>query len=89
MLRASEKDRLGIGEEQLALEVEGLFTPVARGSGLQRGDIIVGVDGRTEKLSAPKFQAYMRVHHSTPATTAKMDVLRRGERLGVEVRFFE
>ncbi len=89
MLRAREKSRLDLDEEELALEVEGLFTPVARASGLEKGDIIVGVDGRKAKLSAPKFHAYLRVQHSTPTTIARMTVLRNRERREIEVRFFE
>ena len=63
--------------------------PIFIASGLEKGDVIVGVDGRTGKLSAPKFQAYLRVQHSTPTTTARMTVLRNGERREIEVRFFE
>ncbi len=89
MLRSREKSRLDLGDEELALQVEGLFTPVARASGLEKGDIIIGIDGRKGKLSAPKFHAYLRVQHSTPTTTARMTVLRERELREIEVRFFE
>ena len=89
MLRASEKEAIGVGAEKLALEVGGLFTPAARRSGLRQGDIIIGIDGRADKLSAPKFHAYARVHHFRPGSRAKVEVLRDGKVRSVDVGFFE
>ena len=83
--RARAPNRRGSPEAIEKRRAARVFNDVLGG----RGTASQKLDGRTEKLSAPRFQAYMRVHHSTPATTAQIDVVRRGERLGVEVRFFE
>jgi len=86
-LSAEEKSKLSIAENDVGLEVRGLFKPAVARSGLKVGDVIVGYDGRKLALGSLAFQNYARVHHFEPGSILKLEVLREGERKSVKVRF--
>jgi hypothetical protein len=85
-LDAAEREALGIAAEKVALEVRAIFDPRLERYGLEKGDVIVGYDGRTEPLGAPRFHDYVRVHHLKPGAVLELDVLRGGARRKVELR---
>jgi serine protease Do len=81
-LSAAEKRRRGLAPEGLALAVKGLY---GRGkselekAGLRKGDVIVGVDGRSEAMSESQFLADLRLRHG-PKDSVRFTVLRGGRR---------
>ncbi len=82
----AKKER-GIAANQLALNVRGIFGSAVRRSGLKKGDVIVGYDGHTEHRSEGEFHAYLRLNHYRPGSVLRLDVLRKGERRSVTVKF--
>ncbi len=89
LLEKSEKRELGIARDGLALEVKGLFSRQVQRSGLEEGDVIIKVDGKTDKLSSQQFKDYLRVHHYLPGTPARLEVFRDGKVRRLEAKFFE
>ena len=89
MLETSEKRELGIARDGLALEVKGLFSRQVQRSGLEEGDVIIKVDGKTDKLRSQQFKDYLRVHHYLPGTPARLEVFRDGKIRRLEAKFFE
>jgi hypothetical protein len=46
----------------------------------------VGYDGRKDSLSGAGFQGYLRVHRCHPGSVVRLEVLRDGEALQVDLR---
>ena len=70
-------DRDGVG-----LKVSGLFGrggPKVKEAGLRMGDIIVAVDGKTDRMSESDFLVYLRLTHG-PGDSVKLTVQRGSER---------
>jgi len=86
-LDAEARRERGIASGRLGLEVRGVFREAVRRAGLRKGDVIVAYDGRDEEISAPKFHADLRLQYYRPGAVLRLDVLRRGKRVPLEVRF--
>jgi len=81
-LKPGEKKERGIAEEELALNVVGLFgkgAPLLQKAGLRKGDIIVAMDGKTEAMTESQFLIALRLNHG-PADSVRFTVLRGNKR---------
>jgi len=81
-LAAEAKQSRGLSAEALALEVKGLYGksgPHLKKFDLKQGDVIVGVDGRSEAMNESEFLVQLRTKYG-PNDTVKLTVLRGSER---------
>jgi hypothetical protein len=85
VLPAAEKEKLGLAADALALKVMDLTpdfvkdrNPSARKIGLQKGDVLVEVDGRKAAMSESDFLAYL-LQKKSKGEKAEL-VYRRGEK---------
>jgi membrane-associated protease RseP (regulator of RpoE activity) len=77
-LPPEDRQRLGLGANQLAM-VLGAFQPaIARQAGLRQGDIIVGADDRKLALTARQFEVYVRLNYQ-PGQKITYNLLRAGQ----------
>jgi serine protease Do len=81
-LNADEKKALGLGARQLAFRQGPFVTEPARQAGIQQGDVILGVDGKTLEMTARQFAAYVRLTYKV-GDRVTYNVLRDGKRLDV------
>ena len=86
-LGAEEKAKHAVPKDHIALEVRAIFEKKLKKAGLAEGDVIVGYDGKTAPLGAPSFHDYVRVHHFKPGAVLKLEVIRKGKRQAVELKF--
>jgi hypothetical protein len=78
----ADKEKRGIGADQLALVVKGLYGkggPKVQAAGLRMNDVIVAVNGKTEAMTESDFLAYLRLNHG-PHDMLKLTVLRGDNR---------
>lgn len=86
-LIGAEKAKRGLGEDQMALVIKGLFGkggPKVQQAGLKAGDVIVAVDDKTAVLTESDFLAYLRLTHG-PKDSVKLTILRGDSRSDVTV----
>ncbi len=91
-LGADEKKNLGLPGDRFALRINYLidFGPHpedgrnAKRAGLKKGDVVFGVDGRSDFLNERQFQAWWRLAQS-PGRSAKLDVLSGKVRKTIEL----
>ena len=86
-LPAAEKKGRGIGEDELALVVKGLFGkggPKVQQAGLKMNDLIVAVDDKTDAMTESDFLVYLRLTHG-PKDSVKFTVLRGDQRRDLTV----
>jgi hypothetical protein len=81
------KNRNGIAEDKLALQVRGLFKAPVRKAGLKEGDLVVAVDGEDQARSPGAVHEYLVLHCSKPGAAVEFTVLRSSERLKLRVVF--
>jgi serine protease Do len=77
-LSASEKRKLDVAADRMALVVKGLVaarTAGLRKAGLRVGDVIIAVDGKTGAMTESQFLVYIRLNHA-PDDQVKLTVLR-------------
>ena len=87
LLPAEEKKKRGIGEDELALVVKGLFGkggPKVQVAGIRQNDVIVAVDGKSEALTESDFLVYLRLTHG-PKDSVKFTILRGDQRRDLTV----
>ena len=80
-LTADERTALALSENQLAFRGARL-KPRAKDAGVQEGDIIVAIDGRTPEMTVAEFRAFIR-HQFLVGDTITLTVLRNGEPLKI------
>jgi len=81
-LTAEAKQSRGLAAEALALEVKGLYGKSAahlKKFDVKQGDVIVGVDGRSEAMNESEFLVHLRTKHG-PNDMVKLTVLRGSDR---------
>lgn len=86
-LPAPEREKHNIPPGGMALEVKSLFTPraaPAQQAGLRPGDVIVGVDGKTDLLTETRFLVHARLNHP-PGDRVRLTVQRAGQRIELPV----
>jgi serine protease Do len=86
-LPAADKKSRGIGEDELALVVKGLFGkggPKVQQAGLKMNDVIVAVDAKTAAMTESDFLVYLRLTHG-PKDSVKFTVLRGDQRRDLTV----
>jgi hypothetical protein len=86
-LAAADKEKRGLGADQMALVVKGLFgkgAPKLQAAGLKVGDVIVALDGKSSALSESQFLIELRLRHG-PGDTARLAILRGDKRLELNV----
>lgn len=86
-LPAAEKKGRGIGEDEMALVVKGLFGkggPKVQQAGLKMNDLIVAVDDKTDAMTESDFLVYLRLTHG-PKDSVKFTVLRGDQRRDLTV----
>lgn len=77
-LSKHKKRELGLAPDALALRVKWIPAwSTAHAAGLKHGDIIIGVDGKSERMIPPQLAAYVRLEHKV-GDQLKLTV-RRGE----------
>ncbi len=81
-LTAQEKKELGLAEKALAFR-QGDFVPKpARQAGIQKNDIILGVDDKPLEMSMRQFNAYVRLNYKV-GDRITFNVIRDGKRMKV------
>jgi hypothetical protein len=86
-LSGEEKRKRDLAADQMALMVEGMFSPRTaplKDAGIQLKDVIVAVDGKTNLMNETQFLVYLRLAHP-PGDKATFTVLRGKERKDVVV----
>jgi len=81
-LSAAEKQALGLPPHRLAFRQDNFVSPTARQAGIQRGDVILGVDGQPLAMTVGQFRVHLRLHHQ-PGDEVTFHLLRAGQRLRV------
>jgi C-terminal processing protease CtpA/Prc len=79
-LKESEKRKLGLAAEGLALRVVAFFGdgPAPRKAGLQLQDVVVAVDGKRQQMSIKQLHAYCQMERSY-GDKISLTVLRNGK----------
>jgi len=78
-LGKAEKRELELAPDALALRVKWIPDwSTAHAAGLRNGDIIIGVDGKSERMTPPQLAVYVRLEHQV-GDQLKLTVL-RGDR---------
>lgn len=77
-LNDSRRERLGLVDDVLGLEVRGVFGAQVKAAGVKEGDVIVAVDGETRRRSAGRFHEYIRLRHHRKGSVMTLEV-RRGK----------
>ncbi len=78
-LTASEKKALGLGEKQLAFRQQERVHSTLRAVGLQGGDVIIGIDGKTMDMTQEDFLAHVRRNYLV-GDRITLTILRNGKR---------
>lgn len=89
-LPAAERKNRGLGADELALVVKGMFGkggPLLQKAGLRTGDVIVAVDGKTAPMTESQFLRYLRLTH-VPEDSVRFTVLRGGRRQELTIRMW-
>jgi S1-C subfamily serine protease len=86
-LSAAQKQSRGLAADATALVVKGMFNPrteVLKKAGLKVGDIIIGVDDRSNLATESQFLAHIRLTHG-PGERMRLLLLRGSEKVPLEV----
>lgn len=92
-LPEAKRERLGLNDDQNALEVRWINTgkaggQAARKAGLQQGDVVLEVDGKPVPNTDAKLQTFIKLNYQA-GNVVPLTVLRRGKRLEVSLRLVE
>lgn len=79
---ADEKKALGFSADHLAFRQGQFMTKVAREAGIQRDDIIYGIDDKELAMTPRQFNAYVRLNYSV-GDRVNLNVIRNGQRIKV------
>jgi hypothetical protein len=79
-LSAAEKKALGIADKNLAFRQGDRVHTEAKAAGVQAGDVVVGIDGRTPELTMDEFFGHVRRNYLV-GDRITLNVLRAGKRL--------
>jgi hypothetical protein len=84
-LTAREKKALGLDEKRLAFRQEEPVHSAARALGVQKDDIIIGIDNRVMEMSMDQFLGYVRQNFLI-GEALTLNVLRAGKRVDLKVK---
>jgi predicted metalloprotease with PDZ domain len=87
-LSAEEKESLGLTKTALAFRQAPFVPPPARQAGIQKDDIIIGLDGKPLEMSMLQFNAYVRLNYHV-GDQVKLNVIRNGQRMEVPMTLRE
>ena len=95
-LKARELEELKLAPGAWAIKVgyivdwgdEAFFGRSARQAGIKKGDVILSAGGKSDFLSERHFQSWFRFHQK-PGTRVPLEILRKGERIRVELPVLE
>jgi predicted metalloprotease with PDZ domain len=83
-LTAEEKKSLGLAPKQLAFKQKAVLSKQAREAGIQGGDIILGVDGKTLEMDMFAFLKYMRSNYLV-GDQVTINLIRDGRRMDLSM----
>lgn len=81
-LPAAERKRLGLEEGNLALKVVRFFGQRARAAGIQKGDVVLEIDGNRKAMTEGDLLAYLLLE-KRPGDLLRLTILRDGKTLSV------
>ena len=81
-LSPEEKKKLGLSEKRLAFSQGDFVPPPARNAGIQKKDIIIGIDGKELEMNMLQFNVHIRLNFKA-GDKITFDVIRDGKRLEV------
>jgi membrane-associated protease RseP (regulator of RpoE activity) len=84
-LTNAEKKALGIEANRLAFRQDKLVTASVRAAGIQQGDVVIGVDGRTPNMKMDEFFAHIRMNYLV-GDSITLNLLREGKRVDVTMK---
>jgi hypothetical protein len=87
-LTPEQKKALGLSAHQLAFRQDSPVPTQPRDAGIQKGDIILGVDDRALAMDVSEFNHYVSRQYLVGDQVA-VNVLRDGKRLRLLMRFLE
>ena len=83
---AQQRSSLGIGPQQLAIQVNFIWSPWAKRSGVQHGDVVISVDGNSKDMTIRQLQSYLHLNRDW-GEVAKFTVRRGQEVIELELEF--
>ena len=83
----SERRRLGIARDKLALTIKGVFGNDVRKAGLKKNDVIIQFGKETERCAPGEFHAHLRLNYFEPNATLELKILRGGKTVEQIVTF--
>jgi serine protease Do len=87
-LSEKEKQALGLESKRLAFRQGSFPSLAARQAGICQNDIILGIDGKTLKMTAAQFGIYIRLNYHV-GDDVTFNILRANKRLDVVVKLPE
>ncbi|MCB9830866.1 MAG: PDZ domain-containing protein [Planctomycetes bacterium] len=83
---AEERASLGIGDQDMALVVRGVFGPAVRAAGIRKDDVIRAIDGRRDLVDPRRFTLFIRLNHFQRGASFVLEILRAGKTLELTVK---
>lgn len=82
-LTAAEKQALGLGEKRLALRQQERVHQTVQAVGLQGGDVLIGIDGKTLDMTGDDFLDHVRRNYLV-GDRITLNILRNGKRIDLD-----
>jgi hypothetical protein len=82
-LTAKEKKSLGLDEKRLAFRQDDTVHTAAKAMGVQKGDIIIGVDNKILEMSMEQFLGHVRQNYII-GESLTLNVIRAGKRIDLK-----
>lgn len=83
----SKRRKAKVEDEDLALEVLGVFGDEGRKAGIKKGDIVVGVGSWHPNVGAEEFNQYIRVHYYKSGSKIPLTIKRGKQTLELSMQF--
>ena len=83
----TEKSKLDIPKNKLALKVRGVFGQEVRRAGLQKGDVITQFGNISSHHTEGEFHAQLRLKYYTPDVQLPLKLIRDGKEMELSVSF--
>lgn len=84
---AARRAEAKVPDDQMCVEVKGLFKPAVQRSGLRKGDLIVSIDGDRTRRGEREFHTWLRLHAWKPKSKVELGVWRSGKLETVTITF--
>ena len=85
-LPPDKKQQLNIARDSMAFEIKAMYGPrpePLRRAGVKIGDVVIGIDGRTDLQTETMFLAYLRLKFA-PDDKIPLTLLRSGKRMNIQ-----